>query len=300
MPRRIIQFMHRGKEILPHQLINGWNLGRHGRRLLRHEGNYVDARGNYLSGDLAFWNEYEAPTRHTPIQGGLRGWQYAENYHEIIVPVPPKPSGRRRQYAACCCNTDPCVFGDTFKYSNCQQVPNGVLWNVPVGSVILFCAHKDNLFALDTVFVVGQTGIPYSVPVQANQMPFVVSQNYHDVTLGNLLPRPYRRHMINQFMFYRGANVMHRNGRVEGTPIYSFTPARIFNSQNYNERCMIDLAQLNNHVGQSLQNCQFSVGKTQGFKDVFTGPSADVEGVWKEVRDQVLNQGFVLGVHFDW
>lgn len=152
----VVQFMHPGDEVD----VNGnpvpWNLGnRHRRRLLCHAGEYVDGNNNCVHEDnLCFWNEYEAPTHAYPIQPH-RGWDYAHHYHTIVKPIPPSPNRQNNRQDdvldECCDNTDPCVFGDTFKYSNCQQVPNGDLWNLPQGSLILFGSYHAKEFYLDTV-----------------------------------------------------------------------------------------------------------------------------------------------------
>ena len=73
---KVVQFMHQGGEVDPRKLAmyNGWNATKnHGRRLLRHWGEYVNAQNQIVSDDLAFWNEYEAPTIATQIGGVNHG-----------------------------------------------------------------------------------------------------------------------------------------------------------------------------------------------------------------------------------
>ena len=73
----------------------------------------------------------------------------------------------------CCQNTDPFVFGEAFIYSLCQQwkkdskghLHTTYLSKLPIGSLILFGSKvtldmggtKEDAFALDTVFVVGDS-----------------------------------------------------------------------------------------------------------------------------------------------
>lgn len=306
----VIQFMHSGVEIDVNALTgyNGWNAtGKHGRRLIRHSGEYVNTQNQVVNGDLAFWNEYEAPTNATPITGCSQGWEYAQNYHTIVRPIPAPPPLTQ---VGCCVNTDPCVFGSTFKYSNCRQVPRGGLRGLPAGSLILFGArHKSShgiyLFALDTVFVVEAAGIPYTVPV-GNVLPFVVSNEYRRITLDNLQSRPGRNGLpISNFEFYRGAVPHCTNGnQISASTIFSYTPAKIFGTQNYNERCMLDLSQLNTFMQNNniVGRRSFSPGKTDGHSSIIVnGSNQNVQLIWKEVRRIVQKvNGFELGVHFPW
>ena len=315
----IVQFIHPGGEVMVpfHNLGSGqgypvgWNTGnQHSRRLLCHGGEYVDSSNNSKQHDsLCFWNEYEACTTAYPIQHHP-GWEYARCYHQIVKPISQSPNRHRNCHddglSECCDNTDPCVFGDTFKYSNCQQVPGGDLWNLPQGSLILFGSFHASCFYLDTVFVTHATGIRYSVPIVNHQLPFAVSNNYRIVTLDNLMPRPNNRSrnnaMINEFMFYRGELPHIIAGKVDENHIFSFTPTRILGAKNYNERCKIDLAALNTNVQPHVPNSRgFSSGLTQGHKTVvFNATNTDVATIWREVRNAVIKASFYLGYHFAW
>ena len=303
----VIQFMHPGCEIPVHCNPVTWNIGpTHYRRLLRHDGKYVDAANTVRAGDLCFWNEYEAPTAPTAIIQPPTGWDFAHHYHRIMKPITPVPHPQPNDDGECCSNTDPCVFGETFKYSNCQQVPNGDLWNLSPGSLILFGASRANLFYLDTVFVTQNPGVRYSVPISQHRLPFQVSQEYRRVTLDNLMPRRNNRNntLISDFMFYRGKLPQRTaiDTVVNDNDIFSFTPARIFNSPDYNERYKIDLAALNQVIQPQVPaSRQFSVGLTQGHKGiVLNATQYDVETIWRQIRDDVIKQLFVLGFHFDW
>lgn len=303
----VIQFLHPGGEVPVHSNPVPWNMGsRHYRRLLRHDGKYVDDANTVRDGDLCFWNEYEAPTNPTAITQPPTGWDFAHHYHRIIQPRNLAPLPQPNGDGECCSNTDPCVFGTTFKYSNCQQVPNGDLWNLLPGSLILFGALHSNLFYLDTVFVTQNQGTQYSVPVAQHGLQLQVSTEYRRVTLDNLMPRRNNRNntLISDFMFYRG-KLPHRttNGTVvDDNDIFSFTPSRIFNSHQYNERYKIDLAALNQVIQPQVPaSRQFSVALTQGHKGiVLNATQYDVETIWREIRNDVIRRSFVLGFNFDW
>ena len=306
----VVQFMHPGREIDVIGNTVGWNTKEHCRRLLCHAGEYIDANNNsYHNDNLCFWNEYEAPTCPYQIQP-YRGWNFAHHYHKIIQPIPPSPN---RQFICqdntldeCCDNTDPCVFGDTFKYSNCQQVPGGDLWNLPPGSLILFGSLHAGQFYLDTVFVTRDPGIRYSVPIANHQLPFTASKDYKTVTLYNLTPRLNKRTkpntIISEFMFYRGKlPFANSSGYIDEHDIFSFTPARILNTPDYNERCKIDLVALNVRLQHVQGFRMFPPRLTQSHATVvFNATQADIATIWREVRDAVINASFNLGYHFAW
>lgn len=52
-------------------------------------------------------------------------------------------------------DTDPFVFGERFRYGNCQQPSSTTLKNLEPGSLILFASTQGGKHLLDTVFVVG-------------------------------------------------------------------------------------------------------------------------------------------------
>ena len=297
---RIVQFMHPGAEISVrrNQVRVPWNTGKHRRRLLRHTGLYVDGNNAAHEGELCFWNEYEAPTDATAITRTATNYDYAHHYHCIVNPISLLQNQIVGPDTECCSNTDPCVFGDTFKYSNCQQKPNGDLWNIPQGSLILFGSHHAGWFYLDTVFVTGDAGIQYFVPIVNHPLPFTTSDEYKIVTLNNLKPNQNS----NAFMFYRGKlPSVNASGLVADDEIFSFTPARIFNCNNYNERCKIDLAALNARFQRVNGWRNFSLKLTQNHKViVFNAAQGDVVAVWQAVRNMVIRSSFVLGYRFPW
>ena len=165
----IVQFQHRKDEVLVGRTNArsrdvfevGWNMGDHRRRLVGHSGNYVES-GICYSGELAFWTEWEANTQARNLSP-LTSWGCARRIHYVMSPLHGDAasakekrsdandcSGRANKYQ----NTDPCVFGKSFKYSNCKQDSAHELKNLPAGSLIVFGSIHDNIYYLDTVFVV--------------------------------------------------------------------------------------------------------------------------------------------------
>jgi hypothetical protein len=149
-----VHFPHPGREHNPGgKSWQPWNTTtKHRRKFLCSPGRYVTADGSLVEASLAFWGEWEAPSyvlERWPEEGELPRflqepvWEY------------PTFSGPRQ-------NTDPWVFGDCFRYSNCKQAAQKSLQTLPSGSVILFGStlglpsENGPRFVLDTVFVVGE------------------------------------------------------------------------------------------------------------------------------------------------
>ena len=147
----IVQFPHPGGEHRPRGEDMDWNRGPHHRKFLRATGTYLDA-GGVQRGPITFWGEWEPQSRVVEsYPPGLRDgprW-----LHEPWWEVP-----RHRRLLQ---NTDPLVFGDRFRYSNCRQTRNAALRRLPPGSLVLFGSALRGAFVLDTVFVVARPGVDY-------------------------------------------------------------------------------------------------------------------------------------------
>lgn len=146
---KIVQFPHPAREYdVPDYRGEGcpcgWNTGDHRRRFLLSRGDYVDAAGGLQTGDLLFWSEWEANTRVTRLHRAV-GQNLATWLHEPQYPIPClHPVGNDDTH--CCQNTDPCVFGASFKYALCRQRRDGSptrMQNLEPGSLIVFGGTKD-------------------------------------------------------------------------------------------------------------------------------------------------------------
>jgi hypothetical protein len=126
-----------------------WNTNKeHGRKFLCSAGGYVDANGSLAEAPLAFWAEWEAPSYVRKC------WAKDGELPQFLQePVWERPTIRGVRQ-----NTDPWVFGDCFRYSNCHQLNQKGLRNLAAGSVILFGSKRPGKFefVVDTVFVVGE------------------------------------------------------------------------------------------------------------------------------------------------
>lgn len=239
MPRQIqiVQFTHPGGE---HSLnktekksgIKEWNYGKHKRKFLKSQGQYVLSSGVLSSKqDLLFWGEWEPTSKVTCLLSMSATGVMPHYLHEpflringgkLLLPPSLDSSSRCRQ------NTDPFVFGDYFLYSCCKQRKKArnssstcftQMANLDKGSIILFGSTISPklggpYFVLDTVFVVG------------DYKPF--NTQSCDVDLMGFVPTDYCDIMgfpnwknNEQYICYKGATV---DNPVDG--MYSFVPCK--------------------------------------------------------------------------
>ena len=258
----------------------------HSRRLVVHKGKYIDDDGKRISGDLAFWTEWEACSIAYAMPKGAQSTD-ARWFHRVVTPL--GNAGEHR------INTDPCVFGSSFKYALCQQHMNGetndvLLRHLAPGSIILFGSRFVNRqeFVLDTVFVVGSVRACYGEKTKNN---LEVSDEYRELTLNRF---------SNGFLkntFYRGATFISS----AGAKPYSFVPAKPFvpGDSRCGKRFVLDLAALNRHLRGTSEQFNPESGKTQGFYAIKGTPEIS-RSVWQEIVRQVRAAGFVPGTSFDW
>ena len=248
----------------------------HYRRLVSHRGWYVDDKTcREKEAQLVFWTEWEACTTAVNLWPTNKVPDYAHSVHTVKTPLKGyRPGG---------INTDPCVFGTSFKYCCCQQTENGTMRSLAPGSLILFGSHLSDRFFLDTVFVVDGEGIPY----EGGTNGLTVSREYRELALKRL---DSGKNTLYCGKAFRSAD--------KGHP-YSFTPVRLFDAKDAccGERFSLDLAKLNQCLPRDAR--QFAPGLNQKFKAIESSPEV-ILAVWNEIVRQVLDAKFFLGVHFDW
>lgn len=149
---RFVQFPHPGPEHQPNREgWKDWNIGDHARKFMRSPGRWRDSLdAPERQGPVVFWGEWEAPSRVlATYPGARRGWP--RYLFEPVWHVSPRTGFIQ--------NTDPYVFGEWFRYSNCRQ--NGrnrsprSSQRLSEGSLILFGSKFARGFVVDTVMVVG-------------------------------------------------------------------------------------------------------------------------------------------------
>lgn len=276
-----------------------WNCSEkhdHYRKLVRiRKGAYIDRNRKYheIKGEeLCVWTEWESITSANKALPSSNSFD-AKFIHQPKYPVsvaiaaknPGKFYGNGNPENAQ--NTDPCIFGDTFKYAICRQGYDSWLRTLADGSLIMFWSHKGDFFCLDTVFVVEKNPIDY---ITGSTSKIKCSQEYRNLTLDRLGSG-------SEATFYRGISYDNRNPQ----RIYSFAPARIFcNSATYTRRCEFDakdIEQLNAVIGGKEPFIKIN----GHFRSKSVCASSDrIKHVWDKLTDIVTGKGFVLGVHFDW
>lgn len=244
-----------------------WNTGDHLRKFLRSPGSAIDGEGRSVDGDLVFWGEWESESRYTTLAGRPNPG-YPRYLHE---PFWREPVGKVFRQ-----NTDPYVFGDSFRYSNCKQLhggrPSG-MQRLDRGSVLLFGGSKDGAFLLDTVIVIAKA-TPWSV--HATQE--VADPTLRRVTCDSVATVPG---ITADFTLYDGATAQER---VDG--MFSFTPCLPFDDGG------LGFAKPAIRLEGIVNPLSYQAPKRTAVS------AAAARDAWLAVRDQVLEQGLLLGSRF--
>jgi hypothetical protein len=191
-------------------------------------------------------------------------------------------------------NTDPWVFGDCFRYSNCHQLNQGGLRNLASGSVILFgstlglTSNAGPRFVLDTLFVVAEQGqrfIPTDPP--DTEEAFRVSTIESLATGGdaNACGASNACGDANAwFTLYSGATYQ---TPINGT--YSFVPCKRADREGFRfarPPLSLPAGVVNPRSWQSPKGAGRPL------------PRDEIRDLWTIVRDQVIAAGCLEGVHF--
>lgn len=269
----VVQFPHPGAEHNSPSDDMPWNVGAHGRKFLRCPGRYVDADDEVHDTEVVFWGEWEAPSRverRWPARGRLPRALHRPHW------IRPTADGFRQ-------NTDPWVFGDSMRYSNCKQIvgPDRAgtsMQDLPVGSVLCYGSTIEHEFCIDTVFVVAsaQPWTPAEVADIDLDDAFAVC-TADSITAGGTDAHA-------RLTLYRGASI---DSPVRG--MYSFVPALPAGDDGPQfTRPSIQLPGLINPASKQ---------STWGSKRPL--PISAVCDAWEAIRHQVLAADLVLATHLD-
>lgn len=277
----IIQLNHPGHQ-KPFKLGNGYrqtgsliirewnNENVHYRKFIQNNGHYIDGLKdlNPKQAELYFWGEWEGNSIFNPfpkadfriLPNGLH-----KLFHSTVI------KGTQ--------NTDPYIFGDSFKYCVCKQ--KGRLTSLVLDDLILFGTVLPSLnkFYIDTVFVIKDNNS--SANVKATEGA-TYSQVYKEETLEQLdeyLKKPTKEN---------NNKVYHSKTWWDDKKYFSFVPCKLDYDEVGFERLFIKLDNLtfglsSNPTGISfLNNCHLCS-----------------QDLWKEIVKTCREQGFVLGVKFE-
>jgi hypothetical protein len=245
-----------------------WNRGPHARKFMKASGRYVDGRAA-CTGAFTFWGEWEPQSRTIETYprdgGGGPRW-----LHEPYLEVP-----RHRRLLQ---NTDPLVFGEYFRYSNCRQRRNAKLRSLRLGSVILFGSRIGTEFVLDTVFVVGADAQDY-IPGESEH---VACPDWVQAVVLEPL-RSSHEHLTETLRLYRGRTY----DEAPGGP-FSFVPCRPY------EVGHAAFARPAIHLDRRWLEPNLAMGAK-----ATPATGAELRVLWEEVIRQVVAAGLSLGIELE-
>jgi hypothetical protein len=244
-----------------------WNTGDHRRKFLCSDGRYVDNGSVCRSGRLVFWGEWEPPSNI------IDKWQKDAPLPRFLhEPVWQRPtfSGPRQ-------NTDPWVFGNCFRYSNCKQQSQLALRQLAPGSLILFGSTLDSKFVIDTLFVVRD-----SSPFVANGSPPETDDAFRVCTIDSL--GMDTKASGKRFILYRGATL---EAPVNG--LYSFVPCRL--ADHARARFSRPIVSLTDYINPRRWRGPSGANEPRSIPELCD--------LWRRIRQQVLDADCLLGVSFE-
>ena len=275
-----VQFIHPGSEHEPDSKGGRlWNIGDHKRKFIMQPGRYLTALdAKPIAADLAFWGEYEPPTRllKTFPEPG-------PDCPRFLFAPAPRPFHTNDPPLM---NTDPFVFGDNFFYSICKQNNKSgptAMQRLTRGSVILFGSNRDrSRFVVDTVLVVADY-VDWTLANYRERLRGVVPPEYFHATLGPITYEMKVRDLSpsQTFRLYIGATV---DKPYEG--MFSFFPC-LPCPQNMDKGFPRPTIRRAGIITDNL---------TQGQRLNPTPDFTAVRDMWTDVAHQVLDQGLDLGV----
>lgn len=311
-----VQFPHSGFE---HQLtkdeekksLKDWNYGMHKRKFMKCIGSVVDQDLRCRESDLYFWGEWEPTSYAEGLDRTADGHALPKylQYPVLILSSNGKPTSpwyasvkctqtinsvQTKGKRALCQNTDPYVFADHFLYSCCRQLRKNKrtkLQELASGSIILFGSSFDTktddpIFAVDTVFVVGEAREYTPENVKQNLHGFVPDEYY---TIMGFQKWPKRA----PFTCYQGVSY---NERPEGP--FSFVPCKTELSIEGGKRVGFKRPFIRTSDLEYNGNNLVNPLNTRTFSAHVIASETDAMQLWEKVKNIILSQGFSLGVQF--
>ncbi len=235
-----------------------------------------------------FWGEWEPPSKVEKLETN-RNSLYPQWLHQPYLPN-PLPSGSNLQ------NTDPFVFGESFKYFICKQLKRNrptQLASLEQGSLILFGSTKGQgenaFFQLDTVFVVSKfkeyDPSDGHALVEMLNSKCITEDYYHAVFKRAFLSKvPYSKLNSLKLRLYFGATY---DNPEEG--MYSFSPAKLYNGKKIGfQRIQLkDMCHITNNLNSAPK---ISEDKTLN----------EIKEFWEKVREISRDSGCVEGIKFNY
>ena len=277
--RCIVQFTHPGGEHKPNRGEDyiRWNKGKHKRKFMLTNGDYVENEKIVKDELLLFWGEWEPDSkvfkRLKKTIGDFPKYIYSPLIHNI-------PNDKRQ-------NTDPFIFSEEFYYFCCKQTKsNGQITQLAKlanGSIILFGStinqgKNDSYFALDTVFVV-RDYLEYNSSNYQEKLKGKVSDDFFNISIESVY------HSFEYSRCYIGANFTNKT-----EDMYSFVPCQKYK----NDSIGFERVKLTNNDFNFITNNLNTAPKLN--KEL----SSEINffEVWNKLRIIIKNQGFIEGLNF--
>jgi hypothetical protein len=197
--------------------------------------------------------------------------------------------------------TDPNVFGESFKYCRCRQLTNKgttptLLSQLTPGSLILFGSKINKNFVLDTVFVVSEKMVDYSLAnIQQVRKDYNLSAHFYYASIEPMLANQKdgddenNCRLTDQMLkLYYGAGF---NDKENFNGMYSFSPCRIFSNNTASTIFKRPTLTPSPFIVPDLTDGFNSQGQKE-----FT--IEEVAAFWNEIKDQLNGQQLYEGVFF--
>lgn len=256
------------------QVIREWNdnPNQHYRKFIKNTGTYLIhvKDKNPKIEDLRFWGEWEGYSFFHPLNQ-------------------TNPNGIHRPFHSimnrACQNTDPYVFGDSFKYAICFQT--GVMRNLDSGSLLLFGTTTKIGFLLDTVFVVRSRE-------SANHVFLNQASNYTQLykeetieQLGEIYLGPNYSRTNSIYQSYTWWDNQSKENNVTAIDYFSYVPCRT-DDKTYDKVTIQIPPMAKQRVGHPYNHLNPP-------NEEWTSPKK----VWDYITNEVIRQGFYLGIRFE-
>jgi len=266
----------------------------HKRKFMINEGSYIE-KGIRKEGKLLFWGEWEPPSYVERIDTQIDCSSYGKNPEYLHTPVLPNLDRiKKYQEAHCYQNTDPFVFGNTFKYAICRQKSEN-LRKLEKGSLILFGSRVNYRFVIDTVFIV-KKGIPYFSLDDLMNCNFGI---YLEIVTKMILNKEMKVENPEGLTLYTGATYDDKENEM-----FSFVPAKIYNNrkEGFSRFFMPDEFYMNDKFNKYLavskkRNDKIFEGMPMGVTMTHNIGIDEVFAFWEYIKNEV-SKNYVLGFNF--
>ena len=251
-----------------------------------------------------FWNEWEPTSVMREVKKcidapGILPEYVHSPYLEVDengIAIQPKYNGKTytshgKQNPCIRQNTDPFVFDEHFHYCRCKQRTFSTLRKLDKGSIILFGSivskQRGGLYySLDTVFVVEESK-PYYAREYKRDLGDFVSNDY-----AQIIGFEQTEHPEQQFTLYKGANY---KNPINGT--FSYTPCKLCDGDIVGfPKARLYSDRLNKLFDKQI--IQDNLNSSPKYT-IIEDPN-DCKIIWDEIRNQIEEQGFLLGVKFNY